>query len=53
MNNVKIHVINELLLRKWDPIGIGKTLGAEHEYFQYAHEIYNIIRRSKFLQRAI
>lgn len=46
MNNMAINKINEFLLKKWDPIGIGKTPGFEDEYFHYADEIYNIISRS-------
>lgn len=38
--------INELMLKLWDPIGIGDVLGAEDEYAQYVNEIYEIIQNS-------
>ena len=46
MKNKINQEINELLLKKWDPIGIGSTVGAEDEYIQYVGSIYKIIERS-------
>ena len=46
MEDFAINKIKELLLKKWDPIGICNTEGAEDEYTQYAHDIYKIIQSS-------
>jgi len=51
MDNIDIDKINEFLLKKWDPIGISTTSGAEDEYFQYAFDIYKIIQRSKSYEK--
>jgi hypothetical protein len=39
-------LINELLLKKWDPIGICDMPEASDEYSHYVPKIYGIIQRS-------
>lgn len=46
MSNKKSQKIDNLLLHKWDPIGISGTNGAEDEYSQYVDAILQIICNS-------
>lgn len=44
--------IRKILLKDWDPIGIGDCIEAEDEYDNYIPEIYNLVvsdKEDKFL----
>lgn len=42
----QIHLINDLLLKEWGPIGTNATSDTEDLYLEHAHEIYLIIQNS-------
>lgn len=46
IKSIKSKKINELLLHKWDPIGVAGVNGAEDEYAQYVGDILKLVQRS-------
>lgn len=46
IKSMKSKKINDLLLHKWDPIGVAGITGAEDEYAQYVGDILNLVQRS-------
>jgi hypothetical protein len=48
--NDHLKKINQLLLKLWDPIGVGNTAEASDEYDRYSPEIYKIIQSTDSYQ---
>ena len=40
-----IRAIGELLLRQWDPLGVGTIEGPHEEYAKHAHAVYGLLAR--------
>ncbi len=52
LNRNSFEKIRKILLKDWDPIGIGDCVEAQDEYDSYIPEIYNLVinnKKDKFL----